>query len=303
MVREHERLARPAMEMLRTVYPALEANRALLDRLNVHAQQQRLLEELAPARKMFDELQRTFAPMASMLKDLTAPMARLQEMLGKEFGSLESATRIWSDINPALASDWRALVQQHLQDFDPGEISVDAAGDVSVGHQTMGASEFKATVEEFAKEAASATGSAQSLSRVSAFLARVPAWLGKILLFLLLHHFFPVFDNLMTPLYEPWWRQFVDGNEKQVRQEIPRLASEDYPLLILQDYRFVRVKELIVRTAPSKRSGVVATLPLAKVVRFTGYKGAWARVQFEDDPSGDLRTGWVFQRYLASFNR
>jgi len=60
---------------------------------------------------------------------------------------------------------------------------------------------------------------------------------------------------------------------------------------------------LNVRTSGSKESEIVSKLPFGTVVRVIEKSKGWIYVEFEGPGTDELDNGWVFSKYLRSFNR
>lgn len=89
------------------------------------------------------------------------------------------------------------------------------------------------------------------------------------------------------------------GDKKAV-QEQARVAVGSPELL--EDYRYVSAKVLIVRQNPRARSPDVGRLTFGKPVRLLKKEKDFALVLWTDRESGTEIQGWVFARYLAKFN-
>lgn len=85
---------------------------------------------------------------------------------------------------------------------------------------------------------------------------------------------------------------------KEIRVE----AKKRVPLDDLHEFRFVKIDVLTVRQNPGSRSPQLDELRLGKTVRLLKRGKGWSEIEYRDELTNELKTGWVFSRYLAHFS-
>ena len=89
---------------------------------------------------------------------------------------------------------------------------------------------------------------------------------------------------------------------KKAVQEAARTAVGSSELLVDYQYRYVSVKVLIVRQNPRALSPELGRLSFGKAVKLFKKEKDFALVLWADKESGAEIQGWVFSRYLGTFN-
>ena len=89
---------------------------------------------------------------------------------------------------------------------------------------------------------------------------------------------------------------------KKAVQEAARTAVGSSELLVDYQYRYVSVKVLIVRQNPRALSPELGRLSFGQAVKLLKKEKDFALVLWADKESGAEIQGWVFSRYLGTFN-
>lgn len=87
---------------------------------------------------------------------------------------------------------------------------------------------------------------------------------------------------------------------KKAIQESARVAVPS--VVLLEDYRYVSGKTLVVRQNPRARSPEVGHLPFGRTVKLLKKDGDFSLIAWTDRESGAEIHGWAFSRYLGKFN-
>lgn len=87
---------------------------------------------------------------------------------------------------------------------------------------------------------------------------------------------------------------------KKAIQESARVAVPS--VVLLEEYRYVSAKTLVVRQNPRARSPEVGHLPFGRTVKLLKKEGDFSLIAWTNRESGAEIHGWVFSRYLGKFN-
>jgi uncharacterized protein YgiM (DUF1202 family) len=60
---------------------------------------------------------------------------------------------------------------------------------------------------------------------------------------------------------------------------------------------------LIVREIGTTKSDIIGVLHLGKAVKIINKAKSWSFVEYQDSLTGEVKTGWVFSRYLRKFEK
>lgn len=314
--RELDRLLKPQIDVLRHVSGSLSATAHVRDYMDhidksalkaqqgyvcslsaqaaLESQVQRALASSFFAEEALDTLVRAREP---WWLDQISELAKSQDkMLASVRTQLDSLTRI-SDQVAGVVDPFK----DYLADLHVLAIDVDASGNVVIEGEEISAGDIAAATGTF--EGARGT--------LAEFLQSLVDWLGRLsprlraaVLAVLLPYVVSILANLTTPLFQTWWAELGDGADRRVvKKEIIAAAHELFAREELAHYRFVYASRLHVRAAGADRADIIDTLVLGKSVRVVQRNKAWTEVEYLDDVSGELRTGWVSSRYLHKFVR
>jgi len=119
----------------------------------------------------------------------------------------------------------------------------------------------------------------------------------------------PVFLVVMGAVLAPLAQKCIDLVQDQgrsprevVKEVKPFIAKEAGPLALFAEYRFVGVNTLVVRSGASAGSPRVADLHFGQVIRVLDKRRDFTLVLWSSEDGSVQVRGWVFSRYLKSFN-
>jgi hypothetical protein len=123
-----------------------------------------------------------------------------------------------------------------------------------------------------------------------------------IVFFIILPYMISIFANLHTPFYENWWREFTGINLRQEAKEVRSLANEKFTHEQLKGLRFVSAQNLDVHSESRLKSKIEDTLSFGQVVRIIVKKKGWAFIEYHDDETGEMKSGWVLLRFGSTLH-
>ena len=116
-------------------------------------------------------------------------------------------------------------------------------------------------------------------------------------------YFLAIIANLTTPIYEEWWKEYADYDQREAKKEIIREAHDLYSTEELFEYRFVYASILNVRESSSTKSKIIGDLHLGKAVKLIKKVKSWSFIEYQDSMTSEVKKGWVFSRYLRKFEK
>ena len=136
------------------------------------------------------------------------------------------------------------------------------------------------------------------------FLARTPATLKLIILFILFYIAYPISMNISANLITPIVQEYlfkVDLSEKEKIKEIKNIKTEN-PDIETDELRFITGNSVRLRSGPSTKTEILDELSLGQVVKVVSKKRNWIEVEYEYE-EGEYLRGWVFTTYTAKFKK
>lgn len=200
-----------------------------------------------------------------------------------------STLRTIEDIQKSLDRLWPALSDMNLGRFEFSEEDEQEARQVAESTTLIAAQQ--ASMQE-ALEYIVSTTQAEKNPTVQKRLYQIFFWVMLTLL------------SNATGTVMSHYAPAVLGNSPQAAkkaiQESARVAVPS--VVLLEEYRYVSAKTLVVRQNPRARSPEVGHLPFGRTVKLLKKDGDFSLIVWTNRESGAEIHGWVFSRYLGKFN-
>jgi len=179
-------------------------------------------------------------------------------------------------------------------------IVVGSDGIITVSDEVVDIQGLNENVERISNEFSSAE---EFLEQLFSFFEKLNNSARIVVIYLVLPYFLAIIANLTTPVYEEWWKEYADYDQRVAKKEINQEARALYNIEELLEYRFVYASVLNVRETGSAKSNIIGVLHLGKAVKLISKKKSWSFVEYQDPMTGDIKKGWVFSRYLRKFEK
>ena len=306
----------------------LEPQRRFQDQMNKLLEPQRKLQEqmdkyLDPHRKLQEQFQKYLEPQLQLHEQMRTyldPNHRLQEWLERYIDPqrqlqvqmekyLEPHRRLQEQFEKYLEPQriLQEQVNKYLQPLnnylsDPGldSVFINSDGSFSVSGEAVDVESVKQSIQNISAEY---ENTIDFIDHFFKCLEKLSDSARLVIIYLMLPYFLSIVANLTTPIYEEWWREFANIDNRVAKKEIVRAANENYSPEDLQNYRFVCTAILYLRSAGNTKAEIVDELYLGKTVRIIKKSKRWSLIEYKDVDSTDSKQGWVFSRYLQRFNR
>ncbi len=295
-----DKLLEPQRRIQEQMNKYLEPQQKLQEQMQKYLEPQRLLQEqmkkyLEPQKRLQEQMERYLEPQRRLqvqMEKYLEPQRRLQKQMQKY---LEPQRLIQDQISKYIQP-----LNEYLSDPLMERVLVNSGGSVSVADDVIDVESLTKSIESF-------TG---DYSSTDEFLHGFFQWLEKLshatrvaVIYLILPYFLAIIANLTTPIYEEWWREYVDIDHRTAKKEIIREANDFYSQDDLKGYRFVYATTLHVRKLGNMNSEIIDELYFGKTVSVRKKLKRWSYIEYHDEDTGELKQGWVFSRYLHKFNK
>ena len=295
-----EKLLEPQRRIQEQMNKYLEPQRKLQEQMQRYLEPQRLLQEhmrkyLEPQKRLQEQMERYLEPqrkLQAQMERYLEPQRRLQEQMQKYL----QPQRLLQD----QISKYIQPLNEYLSDPLMERVLVNSGGSISVSDEVLDVESVTKSIESFSGD----------YSSTEEFLHSFFQWLEKLgdatrvaVIYLVLPYFLAIVANLTTPIYEEWWKEYVEIDHRTAKKEIVREANEFYSPDDLKGYRFVYATTLHVRKLGNMSSEIIDELYLGKTVSVVKKSKRWSYIEYHDEDTGELKQGWVFSRYLHKFNK
>ena len=112
-------------------------------------------------------------------------------------------------------------------------------------------------------------------------------------------------ENLLVNLASPYVDEYLVKHDYLPKREAVKAINQNVtrqiPVELLQDFRFVKARELNVRVSPSRKSPRIGFVYFGEVLRVIKAKKNWTLVERQSEDGEVLIRGWVYTRYLDKF--
>ena len=173
-------------------------------------------------------------------------------------------------------------------------------GAITVSEEKVDIREINDGVERLSKDYSSAQ---EFLEQLFILLEKLSNGARIVLLYLVLPYFLAIIGNLTTPIYEEWWKEYANYDQREAKKEIIREAHDLCSAEELFEYRFVYASILNVRESSSTKSKIIGELHLGKAVKLIKKAKSWSFIEYQDSMTSEVKKGWVFSRYLRKFEK
>jgi hypothetical protein len=277
-----------------------EPHRKLQEQIQKYLEPQRLLQEkmnkyLGPHQRLQEQLEKYLEPQRQLQAQMgkyIEPHLRIQEQLSKY---LEPQLRLQGQIDKYLQP-----LNRYLSDSLMDSIIFDKNGSLLVAGELVDVDDINNTVVDLS----------ENYPSHEEFLGNLFRWLENLgssarvaVIYLILPYFLSIVANLTTPIYEEWWKDYVDSDHRVAKKEIIREAKEIYTQKDLKEYRFVYASILHVRKTGNMSAEIIDELYLGKTLRIINKSKRWSYIEYRDSESGDIKQGWVLSRYVEKFHK
>jgi len=249
---------------------------------------------LEPQRRWQEQIDRLLEPQRRLQEQMDRylePQRRLQEQMDRY---LEPQRLLHKQIEKYLNP-----LSDYLSSPLMAQIAVNDSGMITISNEIV---DLKTIIE-------SVSGIDQEYSSTDEFLEHLFRLLEKlngvartVIIYLILPYILAIIANLTTPIYEEWWKEYAELDQRSAKKEIIRVANEVFSPQDLSDFRFVYATILNVRESGNANSEIIGELYLGKTVRLIRKSKSWSFIEYEDSDTGTINQGWVFSRYLRRFS-
>lgn len=261
--------------------------------LNPHRRwQEQILE---PQRRFQEQMEKYLEPQRRLqvqMEKYLEPQRRIQEQMSKY---LEPQRLIQDQINRYLNP-----LNEYLSSPLMDSIVVGNDGAITVSEEKVDIREINEGVERLSKDYSSTQ---EFLEQLFSLLEKLSNGARIVVIYLVLPYFLAIIANLTTPIYEEWWKEYADYDQREAKKEIIREAYDLYSTEELFEYRFVYASILNVRESSSTKSKIIGELHLGKAVKLIKKSKSWSFIEYQDSMTSEVKKGWVFSRYLRKFEK
>ncbi len=257
--------------------------------------QEQMEKYLEPQRRLQEQMEKYLEPqrrLQEQMEKYLEPQRRLQEQLNK---ILEPQRLLHDQINKYL-NPLNDYLSSPLMDL----IAIGSDGVISVSEEIVDIQEINDSVESISKDYLSAE---EFLEQLFHILEKLGNGARIVVIYLILPYFLAIIANLTTPIYEEWWKEYADYDQREAKKEIIREALDLYSIEQLFEYRFVYASTLNVRESGSIKSKITGVLHLGKAVKLINKVKSWSFIEYQDSLTNEIKQGWVFSRYLQKFEK
>lgn len=295
-----EKYLEPQRRLQEQMENALEPQRRLQEQMEKILEPQRRLQEqmnkyLEPQRRIQEQMERYLEPqrrLQEQMEKYLEPYRGVQEQLNK---ILEPQRLLHDQINKYLNPLGDYLSSPLME-----RIAVGNDGAISILDEIVDIQELKDSVESITKDCSSTEEFLEQLFKI---LEKLSNGARTLVICLIWPYCFAIIANLTTPIYEEWLKEYADYNQREAKKEIIREARDLCRTEELFEYRFVYASTLNIRELGSTKSNVIGVLHLGKAVKIINKAKSWSFVEYQDSLTGEVKTGWVFSRYLRKFEK
>ena len=276
----------------------LEPQRRIQEQMNKYLEPQRRIQEqmnkyLKPQRRIQEQMEKYLEPQRRLQEQMNKylePQRKLQEQLQHY---LEPQRLLQDQLSKYLNP-----LNEYLSSPLMGNIVVGSSGEISVSDEVVDAKAVSKSIESLSNDYSTTE---EFLEHFFKLLEKLSNSARIVVIYLVLPYFLAIIANLTTPIYEEWWKEYTELDQRSAKKEIIREANELYGPEELNGYRFVYASILHVRKSGNINSEIIGELYLGKSVKVHEKLKRWSFVEYQDSDSGDIKKGWVFSRYLHKF--
>ncbi|MFZ1748029.1 MAG: SH3 domain-containing protein [Nitrospirales bacterium] len=293
-----DRMLKPQLQLQEQIDKILEPQGRFQEEMQKYLEPQIRLQEhmkrnLEPQRKLQEQIQKILEPhwqLQAQMEKYLEPHRRLQEQFEKysEPGQLLQVP----------ANKYLQPLNSYLSDLLMDSVSIGRDGLLSVSGEIVDVESINRSLEGIAEEYSDAE---EFFEKFFQRLEKLSGAARIAVIYIVLPYFLAIISNLTTPIYEEWWAENADINQRAAKKEIIREANEIYHPDDLAEYRFVYATVLHVRDSGSMSAEIIDELYLGKTVKLTKKSKRWSLVEYQEADTGGLKEGWVFSRYLHKF--
>ncbi len=276
----------------------LEPQRKLQEQMEKYLEPQRRIQEqmnnyLEPHRKLQEQMERYLEPQRRLQEQMDKylePQRKLQEQMQKY---LEPQRLLQDQISKYLSP-----LNEYLSSPSMGNVVVESSGAISVSGEIIDTEAVNESIESLSNDYSSTE---EFLEQFFKLLEKLSNGARIVVIYLVFPYLLAIIANLTTPVYEEWWKEYTDFDQRTAKKQIIREANELYSTEELNEYRFVYASILHVRKSGSMNSEIIDELYLGKSIKIHEKLKRWSFIEFQDSETGNIKKGWVFSRYLHKF--
>jgi len=302
---------------------SLEPQRRLQEQMNKWFEPQRQLQEqidkwLEPQRQLQEQMIKWFEPQRLLQKQmdkLIEPQRRLQEQMIK---CIEPQHRLHEQMSKWLEPKWpfqkniekweqTLKVEEFITDIlsraEKDNITVNQDGTISVEGESFSAREFSKVYGDFLDSIKNIPSPAQVLNFIGSYTLKLKKPIVTLLLIFIIPYLINITSNLTTSYFQNIIVVLADKSAREKIKAIKEEAQQDFSPDFLQAYRFVTASTLNVRGGPSTKSPIIDEIYFGQLAKLIKKGRKWSAIEYTDEDTGEIITGWVFNRYLGKFKK
>ncbi len=311
-----EQLARatePQRRIMEQLAKAVEPQKRIMEQLAKAAEpQKRIMEQLAkavePQKRIMEQLARATEPQRRMIEQLaniSEPQRRMIDQIAKftvsqkhQRGQVDKIIKFQKVINDSFKLE--STIDGILGTAKINDLMVNPNGTISIGNKNLTISDFSETYMEFVETIEKLPSQAQILEFIQIFLQKLKKPVAIILMLIILPYINNIASNLSFPYVEEIIKSIIRSPKEQIKL-IKNEVQQEFLPDFLKTYRFVSASVLNVRKGPSSSYQVVDEISFGKIVRLIQKGRQWPSIEYLDEDTEEIVTGWVFNRYLNKF--
>src|SRR5690554_950662 len=299
MQEQMERYLEPQQRLQEQIRRYLEPQRRMQEQIERYMEPQRRLQEqidryLLPQRRLQEQMDRYLEPqrrMQELMERYLEPQLRLQEQMERY---LEPQRLLHKQIEKYLNP-----LSEYLSSPLMAQIAVNDSGMITILNEIVDLETIDECVSGIDIEYSSTD---EFLEHLFKLLEKLNGAARTVLIYLILPYMLAIIANLTTPIYEEWWKEYAELDQRSAKKEIIRAANGMFSPQELSEFRFVYATMLNVRESGNANSEIIGELYLGKTVRLISKSKSWSFIEYEDSDTGTINQGWVFSRYLRKLS-
>jgi len=301
----------------------LEPQRRLQEQMSKWFEPQRQIQKqmvkwLEPQLQLQEQMFKWLEPQHRLQEQMSKwlePQHRLQEQMAKW---LEPQRQLQEKMSKWLEPKWtfqkniekweqsfkvEEFITDILSKAEKDNIAINQDGTISVEGEIFSATEFSEVYSDFLDSIKNIPSPAQVLNFIGNYVQKLKKPIVTLLLMFILPYLINITSNLTTSYFE---NAIVVLAEKPKREKIKAIkeeAHQDFSPGFLQAYSFVTASTLNVRGGPSTKNPIIDEIYFGQVAKLVKKGRKWSAIEYADEDTGEVITGWVFNRYLSKFKK
>jgi len=295
---------RKYLEQIKNLEKLLEPQRRLQQQMDKWLEPQRRLQEqmdkwLEPQRRLQEQMDKWLEPQRRLQEQMSKwlePQRRLQEQMSKWLEpkwTFEKNIEKWEQ-----ASKVEEFITDILSKAEQDNITVSQDGTISVEGEVFSAAEFSKVYSDLLDAIKNIPSPVQGLYFIRSYAQKLKKPIATLLLIVILPFLINIISNLSTSYFENIIIELANKPKREQIKAIKKEAQQDFSPDFLQDYRFVTASTLNVRCGPSTKNAITDEIYFGQVVKLIKKGRKWSAIEYSEEDTGEVITGWVFNRYL-----